>query len=245
MGYPAGMPRPARRWFALLLATLAACSSGSEPKDPSHDEVALAEPEPAPTGTAAAATDPPPEPAEPDPPNTERFEAVVRVSRPEGAEKRLVFRGVTLDRTDAPMVVASYSSSKVWDALDGRKVRALGDPYQPEGRAIGGQHMRILELSVVNPSPSDTVIGFRRAKTLEGKFDLKKGEPGTKSEGSTWSVFVSGGTSYEVFDAPESLAKDGANIEITARVVELSRTMARRGGPFLWVTGKASNEDED
>ncbi|NUP07690.1 MAG: hypothetical protein HOW73_16710 [Polyangiaceae bacterium] len=226
--------------FALFVT---ACSTGVEPIEEA-DDVAL-QPAP-PAQSAAIATTPPPASAsaEPDPPGAQRFEGTVKVAKPKEAERRMVFSGVTIERDGAPQVVASYGTNPVWNALDGRRVRVLGDPYVPQGRAIGGEHMRILEARVVSPTPNDHVLGFSRAMKLEGRFRKERGEVGTKSEGSEWTVFDTAGKSFEIFDAPASASNATSSVKIIAREVELSPHMARRGGPFLWITDIGSEEGE-
>ncbi len=177
----------------------------------------------------------------PDPEGSQRFEAVVRVSKAKrDAQHKLVFTGVWLVREGEPQdTIASYASSAVWEAMDGKKVRVLGVPYHPMGRSLAGQHMQVLEARLVNPSEATSVIGFGRAQELEGQFQRVTVGEGQKASGdSFWAFDQTRGASYEVFDGFAELAEKpelAQPMKIRAHVVELSPTIQRRGGPFLWV----------
>ncbi|MBK6518238.1 MAG: hypothetical protein IPM79_18130 [Polyangiaceae bacterium] len=240
-----------RRLLALSWMCCIGCSNGVEPIDAADDvahDVAIP---PAQTQAAGAASSAPPAevpaPPEPVPATAERFQAVVRVSK-EGREpdgkRKLVFSGVTLDREGAPQVVATYSPSKVWDALDGRKVSALGDPYTPQGRSIGGVHMSILEIAVVGPKPDDTVLGFGRTKELAGKLSERKGEPGSKRAGVSFWVLETKDKTYEVFDVPERITEEKGEVRVMATVLVVSDKLKSPVGPLLWIRGKAKESGD-
>jgi hypothetical protein len=177
----------------------------------------------------------------PDPEGSQRFEAVVRVSKAKrDAEHKLVFTGVWLVREGDPRdTIASYASSTVWQDLDGKKVRVLGVPYQPIGRALGGQHVHVLEARLVDPSEASSVIGFGREQELEGQFQRVTVGEGEKASGASyWAFNQKNGASFEVFEGFSELAEKpelAQRMKIRAHVVELSPTIQRRGGPFLWV----------
>ena len=239
-----------RRLLALSWMSCIGCSNGVEPIDASDDvahDVAIP---PAQTQAAAASSAPPaeaPAPPEPVPATAERFEAVVKVSkegRDDEGKRKLVFRGVTLEREGAPLVVATYSPSKVWDALDGRKVSALGDPYTPQGRSIGGVHMSILELAVVSPKPDDAVLGFGRTKELAGTLSERKGEPGSKRAGTSFWVLETKDKTYEVFDVPQRVAEEKGEIRVMATVLVVSDKLKSPVGPLLWIRGKAKESGD-
>lgn len=199
--------------------------------------------------TAAAAPD------LPDPEGSQRFEAVVRVSKAKrDAEHKLVFTGVWLVREGEPRdTIASYASSAIWQDLDGKKIRVLGVPYHPIGRSIGGQHMHVLEARLVNPAEATLVVGFGREQEIEGQFQRVTVGEGQKASGeSYWAFDQTRGASYEVFEGFAELAEKpelAQRMKIRAHVVELSPTIQRRSGPFLWVREaplrpKRAREDE-
>ena len=223
-----------------LLFTLACGADPLQVDEVGPDEVTL----PSATNSAGSLVQTPTTAAPPDLPDPEgsqRFEAVVRVSKAKrDAEHKLVFTGVWLVREGEPRdTIASYASSTVWEALDGKKVRVLGVPYQPMGRSLGGQHIHALEARLVDPSEASSVVGFGREQELEGQFQHVTVGEGQKASGeSYWAFDQMGGASYEVFEGFAELAEKpelAQRMKIRAHVVELSPTMQRRGGPFLWV----------
>jgi hypothetical protein len=223
------------RRLALSL-TLAAC--GAEPILP--DEVEDVDVAPSATARAQESPSSPPRPSEPAPAGAQSFEAVVEAAKVPDDTPGLVFRGTTLRRNGAPRpIVVTYAKSAVWSALDGARVRVLGVPYQPEGRAIGGEHFEILEAHLVDPSAGATVLGFGRKQTLRGRLARVIVHEGQKGEGSSYLTFKpASGLSFEVFELSRELAAEpplDVELEVEAHQVELSATMQRRGGPFLWI----------
>lgn len=217
------------------LAVTAGCSSGDMiASDPETVDVA-APPSADPRASADASSPPPGPAAPPDPPNAARFEATVEVSRPSGDETRMVFRGVTLHRDNGLPVVVSYASNALWDALDKRHVRVLAVPYQPEGRSIAGEHMRVLELLTLASGEPSTVAGFSRPMKVRGSIKKATGEKGSKREGETWLQLVTDGRTYEVFGASRSDLPVDQAVEVQAREVTLSATSAHGGGPFVFI----------
>lgn len=185
-----------------------------------------------------------------DPEGAVRFEGVVRVAHPKDKERRMSFAGVTVERSGVDKegrpemaVVVQYVSDPVWDALDGLRINAMGVPYQPMGRSIGGEHMRIEEVRVVDPKPENLVVGFGRATTRIGALTREAGAVGSKSQGSSALVWTDkGGARYEVAFTPKGedalaglVGKPDASV--IAREVQLSKFSAHTGGPFLWITG--------
>lgn len=247
----------ARRTLAAGVALLSGCGSAESELGLAPDAVVdVSAPAPA-TGSAGASEGPAPvkrgpfvAPA-PDPAGAVRFEGTVRVSRPKDAEHRMVFSGVTIERggSEHPVVVG-YASAPAWDALDGRRVRALGQPYTPMGRAIFGDHMTILELAVIDPKPEDLVIALGRTREAKGTIARESGEKGSKSEGASWLVLQeTGGAAWEIAYGPASGSLDElvgkGEVALLAREVTFSPFAARRGGPFVWVTGKPSDRAGD
>lgn len=186
----------------------------------------------------------------PDPEGAVRFEGVVRVAHPKDKERRMVFAGVTIERSGVDKegrpemaVVVQYASDPVWDALDGLRIKAVGVPYDPIGRSIGGEHMHIQEVAVVDPKPENQIIGFGRATTRVGSLTREAGEAGTKSQGSSRLLWTDkGGGRYEVAFTPkreDALAGlvGKPDVSVIAREVQLSKFSAHSGGPFLWITG--------
>lgn len=169
------------------------------------------------------------------------YEAIVRVSKEaDSKEKRLVFRGVHLDRAGKGSEVASYVADELWRDFDGQRVWVKSEAYQPEGRAIGGEHVRVIELALVDDSTVRRYVGFGAGKTMQGELHKVTGDKGTKSEGETSIVFVdAAGTSHTVLNTTDRGDKkpiETGRVKIVARSVELSKFAAHRGGPAIWIT---------
>ena len=63
------------------------------------------------------------------------IEGTVRVSKEaDSKEKRLVFRGVHIDRQGKQPLVVTYGADDLWRDFDGQRVWLKYEPYTPEGR---------------------------------------------------------------------------------------------------------------
>jgi hypothetical protein len=165
-------------------------------------------------------------------------EGVVRVSKEaDSKEKRLVFRGVEIERQGKPPLVVTYGADDLWRALDGERVWLKYEPYVPEGRAIGGEHARVTELWVVDDAVGKRYVGFGPAKKMNGELRERVGDKGTKSEGQKMLVFVdAAGSSHKVLNPPAPKDEKLGKVEIVARAVELSRFAAHLDMPAIWLT---------
>jgi hypothetical protein len=192
------------------------------------DPVAPDEPEGS-TDVATPAVSAPAAPSDPLPGDAQRFEATVDVAEVDENARGHKFRGTMLQRDGEPRpVVVTYANSAVWSALDGARVRVVGVPYHPEGRAIVGDHLEVLEAHLVDPKAGKSVLGFGRKHTLRGR--LAQVVP-PKGEGSSYFTFkpVSGPT-FEVYDLSGELVAEpplDVELEVEAHEVELS--------PALWI----------
>jgi hypothetical protein len=229
------------RRLALIVALVACGADPIAPDEPTED-VDVSPSSPA-TGPRAAAQPTPSAaaPREPMPAGAQSFEAVVEAAEVSDEEpKRLAFRGATLRRDgDARPVVATYAASGVWRALDGLRVRVVAVPYEPEGRAIYGDHFDVLEAHLVDPKAGTTVLGFGRSQTLRGRLARVVVPKGQKAEGTSYLTFEpTSGPKFEVYELSGELAAEpplDVELEVQAHEVELAPTMQRRGGPFLWI----------
>ena len=167
-------------------------------------------------------------------------EGVVRVSKEaDSEERRLVFRGVQIDRQGEKPLVVSYSADDLWRDFDGKRVWVRYNTYVPRGRSIGGEHAHVSELWVADESTANLYTGFGATKKMRGELREISGEKGSKSEGEKILVFVdAAGTSHQVLNQP--LGDDGkparsGSVMVVARSVELSRFAAHLGMPAVWV----------
>lgn len=188
---------------------------------------------PSPTQTAAAKTNGPRTQPE------GSIEGTVRVSKEaDSEEKRLVFRGVQIDRQGKGPLVVTYGADDLWRAFDGQRVWLKYEPYSPEGRAIGGEHARVTDLWLVDESAAKPYVGFGPGKPMNGELSKQSGEKGSKSEGTTTLVFVdAAGTSHQVLNPPGKGEKEHlGKVKVVARSVELSKLAAHLGMPAIWLT---------
>ena len=184
-------------------------------------------------GLMAWAIDPPP------PPHTEPvdataagvlMQAVVTIDA-EPSGKR--FQGVWLTQDDGTKWLVAYRPDPLWRVYEGHPVQVTGQPYTPEGQAISASHLRVETLVVVGEQAVVDPRGFGPEQTLQGRFERRSGEPGSRSEGATWSVFVvEAGLTYSILN-PSAVRDDATSVR--ARVVERSPFVAHRGSLTLWL----------
>lgn len=165
-------------------------------------------------------------------------EGIVRVSKEaDSEERRLVFRGVQIERQGKGPLVVTYSADDLWREFDGQRVWLKYEPYTPEGRAIGGEHARVTELLLADESVAKRYVGFGPGKAMNGELRREAGEKGSKSEGSTTLVFIdAGGTSHQVLNAPGKDEKQTGKVKVVARSVELSKLATHLAMPAIWLT---------
>jgi len=143
------------------------------------------------------------------------------------------FQGVWLVRDDGERWLVAYRPLPLWKIYEGVAVNITGAVYQPDGQSISATHFRVDTLSIRDPQAIIDPRSFGPEQTFEGQFESESGSPGSKSEGSTWTVFrVQGGLRYEIMNP---VAVDRTATSIRARTVERSPFVAHRGGPALWL----------
>ncbi len=131
------MLRPTAR-AALLLATLAACTSAPRVADP-----------PAPAATAAATNPTPPgeDSRAPTYGEAREFEAVVDIDDTVGGKR---FQGVWLVEDAGQRWLVRYRPDAAWEAREGKRFKVKGRPYtqHPEVQQIDAPHLAVDEISV-------------------------------------------------------------------------------------------------
>jgi len=143
------------------------------------------------------------------------------------------FQGVWLVQEDGSRWIVSYRSTPLWRIYDATRVTVTGETYEPDGQSIDAAHFRVDTLRIVDPQGVTDPQSFGPERSLNGRFENVQGSPGSKSEGSVWSVFtVDGGLSYEIMNP---VAVDREATTVRARTVQRSPFVARRGGPTLWL----------
>jgi hypothetical protein len=142
---------------------------------------------------------------------------------------------VWLQRENGERWVVAYRAYGYWTPFDGLRVTVEGERYAPSGQSIGAQHFRVGTLRVTDPKAAKTFAAVGPERTYRGSFGTMTGEKGSKSEGETWAIFsASDGARYELANPPHGVHPIGT-IEITAREIEWSPFVARRGSRSLWV----------
>jgi hypothetical protein len=157
------------------------------------------------------------------------LKAVVEIDPKPGGKR---FQGVWLVREGLPKLLVDYRRRSLWLAFEGKAVEVQGEPYEPEGQAIQAPHFRVHGLTLSDAEAATSWIGFGPEQELEGRFELREGEPGSKSEGVSTLVFVTSESSWEVLN-PEPAMEGTASVK--ARSVDRSATAAHATGPALWV----------
>lgn len=208
----------------MLALALAACAGGSEaPPAPV--------PEPAASEEAASEEAAVSEEA--------RMEARLRVDAEPGGKR---FQGVWLEREGEEPLIAAYRALSCFAPFDGHRVRVTGERWSPDPRAqqIAAPHFRIATLELADPAAASDVLlhAVGAEQELVGVARTEAGEPGSKEEGATWTVFVAGGTTWRIWDAPEDLPID-TPLAVTGREVTVSPFAAHAPGRHLWIGGFA------
>ena len=163
------------------------------------------------------------------------FEAVLQIEAKPG-EKRL--QGVWLERADGQRWIIAYRAEPCWRPFAGRRVRARGETYQPEGQAVLATHFRVRALELVDPKaePMAELIALGDEQVLSGSFQQMTWPAGSKLEGESQLVFErSDGTRYFLSGVPQAAPAAGQRVEVRAREATPSPYMAHPGGPHLFV----------
>lgn len=162
---------------------------------------------------------------------TTAIEATVRVDPEPGGKK---FQGVWLELDADQRLLVAYNKRAIWSQFEGHRVRVTGEHYQPEGQSIGADHYRIHTLEVVNTEDMASFVRVGPLKDFEGELTVSSGEPGSKMEGESWSVFSSGNRGFQLAN-PSALDGASGALTLSAREVERSPFAAHMGGPMLWI----------
>jgi len=140
--------------------------------------------------------------------------------------------GVWLKRDDPHKWLIDNYPSLLFERFEGIPVQVSGAPLPTDASAP--PRFEIHTLRVADPTSSTDLHAMGPEKQMNGHIETRRGAEGTKSEGSTWRVFVSdAGTTYEIVN-PINI--DATSRTIRARTVERSPFVATRAGPALWIT---------
>lgn len=160
------------------------------------------------------------------------FTATVRIDPRPGGKK---LQGVWLEREDGERWVIDYRPRDCWLPLQDIAVTATGERYEPQGQAISAPHFRVSVLRVLKVTPEAGLVAVGEEQTLTGTLLTAAGEPGSKSEGSTWTEFKDAdGPVWPLYN-PSALGELTGAVTLTVREVELSPFSAHIGGPQLCI----------
>ena len=160
------------------------------------------------------------------------FVATVRVDSEPGGKK---FQGVWLEREDGERWVIQYRPRACWTPFEGRSVQATGHTYFPPGQAISAVHFEVLRLEVLQPSPEDALVAVGPELERVGQFQQVSGQPGSKSEGSSWLEFsANDGSDFLVYNPSAAESAEG-EVVVKGREVQRSPFTAHMGGTWLCV----------
>ncbi len=165
------------------------------------------------------------------------FAATVRIDpRPSGKQ----LQGVWLERADGTRWVIDYRPRDCWRPLEGAAVTATGERYEPQGQALSAPHFRVSSLQVTTVTPEAGLVAVGPEQVLTGSLLTSAGEPGTKSEGSSWVEFRDAdGPIWPLYN-PSALGNLTGAVTLTVREVELSPFSAHIGGPQLCILNARS-----
>ena len=153
-----------------------------------------------------------------------------------GAKKN---RSVWLISEDGSQILIALRPTPLWRVYEGQRVHVTGAYVEPEGpQSLGVQHFRVDTLLIADQQATTDPMSFGRLQSLTGTWGVEGGQPGTKSQGSSWPTFsTEGGLTYQVMNPP--VEKPAGRVTIQARAVTRSPCVAHRGGPTLWVVSDA------
>lgn len=223
----------------LLLSLCAACASaGDSQAEADRDQPKKTEPVNA-TPPANPPNDAPPAASDPTAPQAadasgdlESFEATVEIDDQPGG-KRLQAVWLVSGKTRR---VIDYRANEWWKPFDGRKVKATGASYSPEGQAISADHFRVHSLELLDPTPDDDLWMVSKQESFTGAFVTQTWPKQSKLGGETATIFRSDeGEDFWLHDATAITIELDKSVTIKARRVEPSNFVARPGGPYLWV----------
>ncbi len=175
-----------------------------------------------------------------------RFSASVAIdARPRG--KR--FQGVWLrpEGGEVSRYLVAYRASPWWRPFEGQRVDVVGSPWTPDPRTqhIMAEHFRVHSLTVADPNaqPTPRWVKMGPKKRYIGTFQRRSGDPGSKSAGDRWTVFVAeGGLSFALASPEPGADGLGTRQAISARLLTPSPFAAGRAGPAMWVIDRSPAE---
>ena len=160
------------------------------------------------------------------------FEATLRIDASSGSKQ---FQGVWLERDDGERWVIDYRPRDCWRPLEDQRVHATGHTYTPRGQSISATHFEVELLRLITPRPEARLVAVGAKRTLTGSLQRETGMVGSKSEGSSWTVFQTHeGARWALYN-PSAVGTRTGPMTLIGRMVELSPYSTHRAGPQLWV----------
>ncbi len=101
---------------------------------------------------------------------------------------------------------------------------------------MGATHLRVLSLSAADGEAQTDPQRVGPELELTGRFIRRTGEPGSKSEGSSWLVLeTKGGATYLIEGQRPEEGEVGPQVVVSGRAVEPSPYKTRLGGRYVWI----------
>lgn len=191
------------------------------------------------------ASEPPPVPrthVAPAPANAARhhtFTATAHVGHDDRAPGRKGFRGVMLVKDDGESWVVGYEPDPLWSAFDNARVVVEGEEWTPPGQALAARHIRVGAFRHAERRHNGVPVDYTEVgpeQVLRGRFVDAVGEPGTKSEGERFLLFVTeDGRSHATLHGGEP--PRGRVVTVRARRYDMVQlvSVAAVAGPHLWI----------
>ena len=172
----------------------------------------------------------------------QRLAGVLRVDTEPGSKRLQAVALVPSDGSEA--VVLSYRAPAFWQSLNGRTALVYGRPEQPDPRAqaVVAPHFAWTRVELADRLDPDAAwVSVGRLEAVKGRVEVRAGDPGTKSEGSSWTV-IAAERALRVAN-PDGL-EVGAEVELLGHLLEPSPVRTGMGGPELWWVEKVGQKPE-
>jgi len=165
------------------------------------------------------------------------LEGIVHASRYDPGAPGKHFLGAAIECGDAKVWVIDYEEQSPFHAFAGRQVVVSGEFYKPDGQHLigwaGGKelgHFRVSTMRLVEVTGDAELVEVGAGRDLRGRFERAPGDTGE----ATVSFVTEKGDVFLVANDPAG-ASVGRTVEVWAYPVQLSASIPRPSGQYLWI----------
>ncbi len=156
---------------------------------------------------------------------------IVRASRYDTSFKGKGFLGAKIECSDGKKWVIAYDEQSPFHAFADRQVVVSGRPYKPGGQhLLGIEHFRVSTMRLAELTPDAELVEVGLLQKHSGRFERSISDTGK----STLSFVAENGDIFLVANDPAG-ATVGRSVEVGAYPVQLSPSIRRLPGQYLWI----------